>query len=718
MVAKLVVLAAAAAMLASCSSGGSGTATTSASPAPSSAPSVAGSAGVTPNASGSSAAGPDAATLSAAGTDNADWLVWGKTFGGNRYTGLSQITKQNVAQLRRAWVTPVNDDGEEEASPIVYGGNVFISTAHDQVLAFDGATGKLRWAAPYTPAYELQYAVNRGVGIADGKVYIVTEDCRLVALDANTGKVAYNVPACKNTKNTWYSTAAYVYKGKVIVGTSGGDLGSMGMVRAFDARDGRHVWDFNTVPQPGEKNHGTWPGDSWKHGGAAVWAGLSLDPKTDTLYIAPGNPGPNLTLYGRKGPDLYANSVVAVDVSGAKPRLRWYYQVIENDTHDADPAMPPVLFDAKVHGAQRRLLATADKAGDFVVLDRTGGRVVYRTAVSSQVNIHSTVPTLGGTYACPNHGGGVEWNGGSYDPASNLFIIPSTNECATWKVTTTGPVPYVPGQPYSAGPLPKRHDSTGLLTALDMGDGKVRWKQMLPYSAQGGVLITKTGIAFTSDLRGRVYAYDASSGKELWHDDTESSIVAPISAYELGGSEYVTVFAGEAGNQQTPNLPKQKPYARVFAYRLGTAHVVMNDASGQPTPPPKTSQKTESGSASSSQSGTVPYTSAQVAQGKKVFGQSCASCHGAKLQGVSAPALTGSSFGHANLSVSQIRTIVTQQMPLNAPGSLKPAQYAAVMAYLMSYNCVKASGPTQKFPTQDRAAFKRVSIRGASCPVR
>lgn len=289
----------------------------------------------------------------------------------------------------------------------------------------------------------------------------------------------------------------------------------MGMVRAFNARDGKHVWDFNTVPQPGEKNHETWPGDYWKHGGAAVWAGLSLDPKTDTLYIAPGNPGPNLTLYGRKGADLYANSVVAVDISGAKPRLRWYYQVIENDTHDADPAMPPVLFDAKVHGASRRLLATADKAGDFVVLDRTNGHVVYRTAVSSQVNIHSTVPTLRGTYACPNHGGGVEWSGGSYDPASNLFIIPSTNECAIWKVTTTGRVPYIPGQPYSAGPLPKRHVSTGLVTALDMNGGKVRWKQTLPYSGQGGVLVTKTGIAFTSDLRGRLYAYDASSGKEV-----------------------------------------------------------------------------------------------------------------------------------------------------------------------------------------------------------
>jgi len=661
------------------------------------------------------ASGPSASQLVAAGSDNADWLIWGKTFGGNRFTGLSQITKANVAQLRRAWQTPVTDDGEEEASPIVYGGSLYVSTAHDQVLSFDAGTGKLNWAAPYNPAYELQYAVNRGVGIAAGNVYIATEDCRIVALDAQTGKTVFNVPACKDTSNTWYSTAAFVYKGKIVVGTSGGDLGGMGSVRAFDARDGKHLWDFNTVPQPGEPNHDTWPGDSWKHGGAAVWAGLSLDPATDTLYIAPGNAGPNLTLYGRKGRDLYSCSVVAVDIAGPRPRVRWYYQIITNDTHDADPAMPPVLFEARVHGARRALLAVGDKAGDFLVLDRATGHVLYHTAVSTQTNIKTTVPTLAGTFACPNHGGGVEWNGGSYDPGSNLFIVPSTQECATWKVTTTGPVPYIPGQPYAAGPLPKRQVATGVVTAIDMNDGTVRWRDTVPYSAQGGVLVTKTGLAFTTDLRGRLYAYDAATGKELWHDDIGSSVVAPISAYENGGQEYLAVFAGEAGNQQTPNLP-QTNGARIVAYRLGASETVMNDAAGQPTPFPKAAQVTESGPAPAPQTGSVPYTAAQVASGKAVYTQQCSSCHGASLQGVSAPGLAGASFGHAGLNVSEIRTIVTQQMPLTAPGSLNPEQYAAVMAYLLSYNCIKASGATTPFPTHDDPAFKNVIVSGATCP--
>ncbi len=667
-----------------------------------------------PVASASSAQ-PDARALLAAAQNDDDWMIPGKTYGGNRLTGLSQITAQNVASLKKAWITPVTDDGEEEASPIVYRGTVFVSTAHDGVLALDGVSGKLKWAFPYSPSYELQYAVNRGVGLANGRLFLATQDCRLVAIDAETGKQAFSVPACRDTSNTWYSTAAYVYKDQVIVGTSGGDLGSMGQVRAFSTADGSHLWDFNTVPQPGEANHNTWLGDSWKHGGAAVWAGLSVDQGNDTLIITPGNPGPNLTLYGRKDTNLYSDSIVSVTIASHRPRVNWYHQIVANDTHDADPSMPPVLFTGTVGGASRALAATGDKAGDFEIYDRSNGKRLYHVAVSDQTNIFTTVPTLTGTYACPNHGGGVEWNGGSYDPKSNLFLIPSTQECATWKVTTTGKVPYIPGQPYSAGPLPKRRVATGVVTAVDVATGKVRWRKGLPYSGQGGVLITATGLAFTSDLRGRVYALDAATGRELWHDDTGSAIVAPLSAYRIGGNEYIVVIAGEGGNQATPNLPKSQG-ARVVAYRLNPTQTIANTTAGQPTPMPSTVARTESGPANGPVQ-TAPYTLAQAQTGKTLYAQSCQSCHGANLQGVSAPALTGSSFGHAHLSVAQIRTITTQQMPLTAPGSLKPDQYAAIMAYLLAYNCISpANGGKTPFPTKADPALAKIVVNGATCP--
>src|SRR5579863_1760975 len=263
----------------------------------------------------------DTSALLQAGTDGADWLVPGKTYAGNRLTTLTQIDPSNVGTLKKAWITAVKDNGEEEASPIVWNGTVYVSTSHDNVLALDGKSGALQWAFPYSPPYELQYPVNRGVGLSNGRLYLVTQDCRLVAIDAATGKQIFNVPACHDTTNTWYSMAAYVYKDKVIVGTSGGDLGGSGLVSAFSARDGSRIWDWHTVAQPGQPGHETWPGNSYIHGGAAVWSGLSIDQATDTLYAAPGNPGPNLTTYGRKGRDLYADTVVALDISGASPRL-------------------------------------------------------------------------------------------------------------------------------------------------------------------------------------------------------------------------------------------------------------------------------------------------------------------------------------------------------------------------------------------------------------
>ena len=663
---------------------------------------------------GSSAS--DSAALLQAQANGTDWVIPGKSYSGNRLTTLTQIDPSNVGTLKKAWVTAVKDNGEEEASPIVWNGTVYVSTSHDNVLALDGKSGALKWAFGYEPSYELQYAVNRGVGLSDGKLYIVTEDCRLVAIDAATGKQAFNVPACHDTTDTWYSTAAYVYKGKVIVGTSGGDLGGSGLISAFNAQDGARLWDWHTVAQPGEPGHGTWPGDSWVHGGAAVWAGLSIDQATDTLFAAPGNPGPNLTTYGRNGENLYADCVVALDISGPTPKLKWYYKVSPNDVHDNDPSMPPVLFTGVVGGVNRQLLAVGDKAGDFVILDRTTGKLISRMAVSNQHGIFTTVPTVAGTFACPNHGGGIEWNGGSYDAVTNYFFIPSTQECAVWKINYTGAVPYIPGQPYAAGPLPKRQPATGVVTAVDVSTGKAAWRDQLPYAAQGGVLVTKNGLMFTSDTSGRLYALDAKTGRELWHDDTGSSIVAPISAYSLNGNEYLVVEAGEAGNQQTPNLPKSQG-GRVVAYALGVTQTAANDDAGQPAPATAAGTKTESSGASSIATGRVPYTLGQVKNGAAIYERQCLSCHGARLQGLAGPALAGPVFVHANLSVGQTYAIVTTQMPLSAPGSLSKSEYAAVMAYMLAYGCVKSTGDGKPFPSTLPPQVASVKVGTSTCPI-
>jgi alcohol dehydrogenase (cytochrome c) len=657
---------------------------------------------------------PAAEMLLEAPHDDANWILPAKTYSGNRYTQLTQIDKTNVGTLGMAWKTSIADDGQQEAAPIIWNGTMYVSTPHDGVLALDASNGKLLWQSPYNPKYVLLYAVNRGVGLADGKVFIATQDCRVIALAAATGKRLWNVQGCRDTSNSFYSMAAYVYKNQLILGTGGGDNGTLGLVSAFSIKDGRRLWDWQTIPGPGQAGHATWPGDSWRHGGGAVWSGLAVDQGSDTLFVAPGNPGPDLVLKGREGENLYTDSLVALDISGPQPRIKWYYKILQNDSHDDDPAMIPVLFEGQVDGHTRPLVAVGDKAGNFLVLDRTTGQLVHRLAVSNQAGL-DTEPSPDGTRACPNHGGGIEWNGGAYDPNTNSFLVSSTDECATWKITSDDPQ-YIPGQPYTGGPLPKRQNATGVLTSIDISTGKVRWRNALPYPAEGGVLITATGLAFTSDVGGNIYAFDTASGHPYWKDFTGSAVVAPISAYRLNGSQYLTVVVGEAGNQQTPNLPPSQG-SRVIAYRLGSAATIVNQATGQVA---LASSPTGVGEASqeplSKSTGSAPYTRQQVMQGGAIYAKECAACHGANLQGLSAPALTGPGFGHSHLNAAQVRTVVTKSMPLTAPGSLKPDDYAAVMAFMLSYDCVPPAGAGQQpFPTTELPSLQQVELGSTTC---
>jgi alcohol dehydrogenase (cytochrome c) len=655
---------------------------------------------------------PTSDALLEAERDATNWVLPAKTYAGNRYTALRQVDKANVGSLHLVWSTVVADDGQQEASPLIWNGVMYIATPHDGVLALDAATGKLRWQAPYNPDYVLLYAVSRGVGIADGKVFVATGDCRIVALDAATGKGIWNVQGCRDTSNSSYAMASYIYKGRLIVGTAGGDNGTWGLVSAFSVKDGTRLWDWRSVPGPGEPGHETWPGDSWKHGGGAVWNGLAVDQENDTLFVTPGNPGPDMVLKGRRGGNLYTDSLVALDISGRKPKLKWYYQIVQNDTHDTDPAMIPVLFEGDVDKQKRSLVAVGDKGGNFLILDRRTGEVVHRVVVSKQVDT-TTPPTLQGVFACPNHGGGIEWNGGAYDPSSNTFLIPSTDECAVYKITTDDPQ-YIPGQLYLGGALPKRENGTGVVTAIDVDSGKVRWRNLLPYPANGGVLVTATGLAFTSDTSGNLYAFDAATGQQYWKQEAGSAIVAPISAYSVNGMEYLTVVVGQPGAQRTPNLPATAG-SRVLTYGLDSAPEVFNDAAGQ-VGLSTASRPSAVSAALAKPSGSAPYTRQQVAEGAGIYRAQCASCHGADLQGVSAPALSGRSLGRSHLNVSQLRTVVVEQMPLGAPGSLGPNAYAAVMAYLLSYNCVPPAGNGQQpFPTTDTPALREVILGETTC---
>src|ERR1700722_16794727 len=218
------------------------------------------------------ATSPDAASLQRAADDSDNWILPAKSYSSNRVTTLRAIGPDNVTHLKKAWLTKLADDGQQESALTVWNGIMYLATPHDRILALDAATGALKWENPYTAQYTILYFVNRGVGLADGKVFVATQDCHVLATDAATGKTVWNIRGCVDTTNSLYSMAAYPYDGKVIVGNGGGEQGTRGHVQAFHAADGSSAWNWETL------KHETWPGNSWQHGGGAVWSGLSIDP--------------------------------------------------------------------------------------------------------------------------------------------------------------------------------------------------------------------------------------------------------------------------------------------------------------------------------------------------------------------------------------------------------------------------------------------------------
>ncbi|MBI1397974.1 MAG: PQQ-binding-like beta-propeller repeat protein [Betaproteobacteria bacterium] len=490
-----------------------------------------------------------------AAQNNSYWVLPARTYSGNRYVKTDQIDRDNVDQLKKVWTFKIpDDDAPVESVPIVWGNTMFVTSAHDHIYALDAKTGELKWEFKDDP-HVVAFARNRGVALMGRDVYIGTLDGHLIALDAETGDKVWDKQVVHDPSNSFYTMAPVPYKDMLLLGVSNGDWGGLGYITAFNPKNGDRIWEWKTVPGPGEPGHDTWTGDSWKRGGASVWSGVAIDPKTDTLYMSCGNPQPDFLGTVRKGKNLYSDSVVALDISGSKPQVKWYHQFIPHDTHDWDPAMPPVLFDGKIDGQQKPLVAVGDKGGNFWILDAKDGKLMDHTVVSYQKG-HDTEPSANGNYACPNTNGGVEFNGGAYDPNTNTFFVPSSNQCGYW--TAKDRAVYIAGQFYLGGAFPKLvGPNTGWFNAIDVNSGVFKWRHHFDTPANGSALVTSTGLVFTGELSGNLDAFDTRNGKLLWQYDTGSPIAAPAAAYKLGGTEYIAVASGPAGFVKSPKMSDQ-----------------------------------------------------------------------------------------------------------------------------------------------------------------
>jgi len=520
---------------------------------------------------GTSSLTPSPQEFTNAASDPANWILPAKSYTGNHYTEATEITPANVGSLHMAWTFHADDEGPMENSPIVYNGTMYVTSAHDHVYALDAATGKLKWEFKDSP-HVIAFAANRGIGLLDGNVYIGTLDGHLIALNAETGQKVWDKVTVDDTANSFYTMAPVPYhdpntnQDMLLLGVSDGDWGGNGNISAYDPKDGHVIWRWDTVPGPGQPGHDSWSGDSWKRGGASTWGGVTIDLDTHMMYLDLGNPSPDFLGTVRQGDNLYSDSMVALDISGSKPTLKWYHQFIPNDTHDWDPAMQPVLFTGKVGNNTEKLVAAGDKAGNFWILDAATGKLVDHTVASFQKGV-DTPPSIAGNVACPNTLGGIEYQGGAYDPATNTFFIPSQNECGTW--TAEKDAVYIAGQFYLGGTFPNLlGPNTGQMNGIDVSTGIFDWRHHFNLPNYGGALVTASGLVFSGNLGGVENAFDTKTGNILWSYDTGGYIQAPTEAYEANGAEYIVVASGAAGNAKIPELPDTPKPAAITAFTV------------------------------------------------------------------------------------------------------------------------------------------------------
>jgi alcohol dehydrogenase (cytochrome c) len=489
-----------------------------------------------------------------------NWLTYYGAYDGQRYSPLDQITTENVKRIGPAWIFQAGASGmiagastySFEAAPIVVNGIMFLSGWDGWVWALDARTGSEIWRYKHATPYDVSLCcgnVNRGVAVAQGKVFVVTPNAHVVALDATTGKHVWDKTYGDVRAGESATVAPLVVKNLVIVGSSGGEFGVRGHLDAFDLETGEHAWRCYTVPKPGEPGSETWPadGEAWARGGANCWLTGTFDPETNLLYVGTGNPAPDFDGGVREGDNLYTDSIIAVDVDSGQ--IRWHYQCTPHDVWDYDSIAECILFESD----GRKLLGHFDKNGYFFVLDRTNGALVQITpfvdritwgAITRDGKVTAKVyPDKEGepVHFYPGPAGAKEWTHAAYSPKTELFYVPVQDVGAT---ATRRRREFKESIPYwGAGVQVDIEDMTGSISAFDAtGEEKWRWRNELPMCAS--VLATGGDLVFAGEPSGEFNALDARTGELLWQFQCGSGHHSSPTTYMVDGRQYIAVPVG------------------------------------------------------------------------------------------------------------------------------------------------------------------------------
>jgi PQQ-dependent dehydrogenase (methanol/ethanol family) len=489
------------------------------------------------------------------------WLQYSGDYTGKRHSPLTQITPKNVDKLTAQWAFQSDTLALSrgfESTPLVVDGVIYLTGANGSAWAIDARSGRTFWRYRRPNAPDLTagagYPVNRGFAMLGDRLFMVTLDAHLLALDAKTGAVVWD-SVLEDYKAGYAATPApLVVKDKVIVGSSGGENPTRGFIAAYDATTGKQLWRFYTIPNPGEKGSETWPSPEVAiRGGAATWVTGSYDPELNLVYYGTGNPNPDYYGAERQGDNLYTCSIVALDADTGQ--LKWYYQFTPHDTHDWDSDHIPVLADVRIGGQSRKAVMVANRNGFFYALDRASGKLLLArpftdTNWAREIGADGRPIVLepDGTKKClPDFWGGTNFMPPSYDPALNLFFVTARETCVTYFAVK----PEIKvGETSVGGGVRRVADRIfdyGALRALDASTGERKWELRYTTPSLSGVMSTASGLVFTGDNEGNFMAVDAKTGKPLWHYATGASIWgAAATTYMLDGRQYVLIPSGAA----------------------------------------------------------------------------------------------------------------------------------------------------------------------------
>lgn len=587
-----------------------------------------------------------------------NWLSHGRTYSEQRYSPLEAIKEPNVAELGLAWYLDLDTNRGQQASPIIVDGIMYSTSAWSKVQAINAATGELLWQ--YDPEVPKEWDAksccgvqNRGVAVWQGRIYAGTLDGRLIALDAKTGELVWEVQTTDPTKSYSITGAPRIVKGKVIIGNGGAEYGVRGYVTAYAAETGEQVWRFYTVPgnpadgfedEAMEMAAKTWTGQWWAlGGGGTAWDSFAFDPELDLLYIGTGNgsPWPRAIRSPDGGDNLFLASIVAVRPDTGE--YVWHYQTVPGDTWDYTAVQHMILADFEIDGELRKVIMQAPKNGFFYVIDRASGALIsaekimpINWATHVDMNTGRPVETSFARYdetgravkLSPGPGGAHNWQPMSYSPDTGLVYIPAKQEPATYSLQpdfaprsmgTNFGVNFWDGvEAENEFGAEFGRDNQGYLLAWNPVTQTEAWRLPQPGSHNGGMLTTAGNLLFQGDADGNFVAYNAVTGEQIWSGDAQSGITAAPVTYQVDGVQYVAVLAGWGGssalfNGEDLNADGSKQnISRVLAFKLGGDVILppLEERTPYPEPPTDTGDET------------------LIAAGQILYKRNCGGCHG------------------------------------------------------------------------------------------